>query len=103
MKLLVSIKNQIINHICYRDVFNAPVAIESLRWWMGIDHNSNAVFNQAIEELEDEKLIVCRNGFLAVTEKDRYIDEQVEKSILTKKNNKQKQAVSKSFFKIAND
>lgn len=85
MKLLVSIKNQIINHICYRDVFNAPVAIESLRWWMGIDHNSNAVFNQAIEELEDEKLIVCRNGFLAVTEKDRYIDEQVEKSILTKK------------------
>jgi hypothetical protein len=85
MKIPVTIKNQIINHICYRDVFNAPVSIDSLREWVGIDRTTNDAFNQAIAELEDEKLTIQRNGLLAVVGNDESIEKQSEKSILTKK------------------
>ncbi|MFY0651984.1 MAG: hypothetical protein JXQ96_08135 [Cyclobacteriaceae bacterium] len=78
-------KRQIINHVCYRDVFNAPVFIDSLRGWMGIAPAENEAFDQAIQELTLEKVIVERRGFLAVAGNEENIEKQAEKSLLTKK------------------
>lgn len=81
----VTIKNQIINHICYRDVFNAPVSIELLKKWIGINQINTASFNDAIYELKSEKLIVQKDEYLAIYPKYEFIEQQAEKSIVSEK------------------
>jgi len=81
----LTIKKHIINHINYRDVFNAPVKISELMTWLGVERNEHKtlMFDRAVNELIDEKIIVKENGYLAVFGKQESIQYQKEKRILS--------------------
>lgn len=80
----ISIKELIIVHVCYRDVFNAPVPIKSLKIWMGIRSENLLIFNTALAELKKEGLIIEIQGYLACIAKEEIIHDQKRKSELTK-------------------
>lgn len=80
-----SIKELIVIHICYRDVFNAPVSIEALKKWIGIKNVNYEKFNNNLTELINEELIIQSNGFLARKTREDIILNQQKKSELTKK------------------
>ncbi|MFT7239417.1 MAG: hypothetical protein ACI93L_003518 [Cyclobacteriaceae bacterium] len=81
----LSYKENIICHINYRDIFNAPVLKSSLEVWMGIlnQHDRNT-FDGALQELLFEELIIEKNGYLAVIGKEQIILDQPRKTALTK-------------------
>lgn len=81
----LSLKERIIIHINYRDVFNAPIKKDDLIKW--IIENRDIEKLQEIElvlkELKNDGLIIERKGFLAVAGKEEIIDLQNEKTALT--------------------
>lgn len=79
----LSIKEKLIVHISYRDVFNAPIPIRECKQWLGIDSHNSHKFVEAIDELKGENLISEKNGFLCVYGKEDIIDQQTEKYELT--------------------
>lgn len=80
----VSIKEWIVVHVCYRDVFNAPVSIETLKRWMDIRSDNRLIFDIAVAELKNEGLIIELQGYLACATKEKFIHDQKRKSELTK-------------------
>ncbi len=79
----VSIKEWIIVHVCYRDVFNAPVPIEALKLWIGIREDNREISEHALSELKNEKLIIESRGYLACHGNEELILNQKRKSELT--------------------
>lgn len=84
MPMKFSIKELIIIHICYRDVFNAPVSIELLKKWIGVQNVNHQEFDAALTELIGEELIIKAKGFLARKTRKNIILDQQKKSELTK-------------------
>lgn len=85
MKL--SLKELILSHVNYRDVFNAPVSKDSLRLWVGMNDNLEqiSVFELSISELIEESLIVEKEGFIAVASKEHILLNQKKKFELANK------------------
>lgn len=83
----MTIKEKIICHINYRDVFNAPVSKYSLQNWLGFknDTENQITFNKTLLELKKEGLIIEKDGYLAVTGKEHTILNQKFKSRFSKK------------------
>ncbi len=79
-----SLKTQIIVHICYREVFNAPVSIEKLKNWIGISNENSYEMDFALSELQEEGLIEYKNGYFVSKGLTKYIDQQFEKNKLSK-------------------
>lgn len=80
----VSIKELIVVHVCYRDIFNAPVSIDALKIWMGIRNDNLPIFDTALEELKSEGLIIESMGYVAYITKEEIIQDQWKKNELTK-------------------
>ena len=73
-------KLQIINHVCYRDIFNAPLLINDLIYWLSTESRNEDLILTCIDELIKEQLIVEKNGYLAVIGKEEIIDAQTKKN-----------------------
>lgn len=78
------LKSLIVIHICYRDVFNAPLAINDLILSLGIREDNIVNFKEAISSLISEKLIEERDGYLVAFGNVHLIEDQPEKNRLTK-------------------
>ncbi len=80
-------KEVIVTHVNYRDVFNAPLLIDSLILWTGLknDEIGRESLNVILTELVEEKLIVIKNDYVAVYGKEHIIDSQKEKNELTER------------------
>lgn len=79
----ISIKELIVVHICYRDVFNAPVLIDDLKKWIGVQSSNQESFDKALHELKEEKLVIELDSYLACPAKKEIILNQKRKSDLT--------------------
>jgi len=80
----VSIKESIAIHVCYRDIFNAPVSIKSLKSWIGVRNDNLSIFDTAVDGLKNEGLIIEFQDCLACSGKEKIIKDQKKKSELTK-------------------
>ncbi len=82
----LSLKELIIIHINYRDVFNAPVKKGDLiRWVAGkSDIATTQQIEQILNDLKNEGLIIEKDGFVAVSGNEKAIELQPKKSIHTK-------------------
>ncbi|MEO9804230.1 MAG: hypothetical protein ABJF04_13320 [Reichenbachiella sp.] len=81
----MSIKELIVVHVCYRDVFNAPVSIEALKTWLGVGRENHQMFDTALAELKNEGLMIEAKGFLARKGNEEVILNQKRKSELAEK------------------
>ncbi|HHP7242503.1 MAG TPA: hypothetical protein ACFCUD_12565 [Cyclobacteriaceae bacterium] len=81
---MLSLTEKIVVHVCYRDIFNAPVLKSDLARWVGEDENSNE-FLDCINALVEEQLIEFTDGYLTVNGKSNIIGLQHKKYGLTKK------------------
>ena len=81
----LTLKEQIICHINYRSVFNAPVQRDALISWLFHDKNPDeiALFNTQVNELIAEKLIVESDGYFTAYSKQQVIANQPKKKALT--------------------
>ncbi len=75
-------KELIVVHVCYRNVFNAPVSMKSLKLWLGITNVNHEDFDNSISELVEEGLIIKKDDYLAITDKEELINRQLEKNNL---------------------
>lgn len=80
-----SLKVLIISHICYRDVFNAPVHLDDLKKWIGINEKNEGEFRDVISALKLEGLIEEKENYLVPYGNLALIRKQGEKEVLTKK------------------
>lgn len=98
----LTLKELIICHINYRDVFNAPVSRKALKSWLLSSDNSadTEFFDVCIHDLISEQLIIEKNGFLAVHGKEPIIDNQPEKIRITENLLVKGQSFVKFFSKI---
>ncbi|MEL7148150.1 MAG: hypothetical protein AAFO69_17380 [Bacteroidota bacterium] len=85
--MTLSLKELIISHINYRDIFNAPVKVSSLMQWIGAENNEqlSESVNMHLYNLENENLIVRAKGYVAVYGKEHIIEQQQEKLELTQR------------------
>lgn len=79
--LQLTIKQKIVVHVSYRNLFNAPVRISDCEKWLGTHKSSD--FNEAIDELKKENLILVKDGFLCMNGHDETIDLQPKKDQLS--------------------
>ena len=80
-----SIKEMIVIHVCYRDVFNAPVKIAHLKKWIGIDQSSVAEFEDSLNQLIEENSLCLSGEYLTIPSKVHLSEEQNAKDKLTHK------------------
>ncbi len=80
-----SIKEMIVIHVCYRDVFNAPVNIAHLKKWMGIDQSLAAEFEDSLSQLVKENYLSQSGDYLTIPSKVHLSEEQNAKDKLTHK------------------
>lgn len=83
----LSLKELIIIHINYRDVFNAPISKNDLIKWIIKEPDLDKIqkIEIVLKELKDKDLIIEKKGFLAVVGKEEIINLQEEKTVLTQK------------------
>ncbi|WP_462252471.1 hypothetical protein [Ekhidna sp.] len=82
--MLRTLKEKIVVHIAYRNIFNAPVSSVECQKWLGVASDEIAAFNDSIKELIEENLIVEKDGFLCVPGQETIVDSQSRKEVLTK-------------------
>lgn len=83
----LTLKELIICHINYRDIFNAPTSRKALESWLLTNGDGNEVkeFNNHISQLIADKLIIEKNGFFTVLGKESIIEMQPKKINVSKK------------------
>ncbi|MEO9965944.1 MAG: hypothetical protein ABJF11_09160 [Reichenbachiella sp.] len=79
----ISLKELIVVHLCYREVFSAPVAIADLKQWIGISHENESRFNTAVCDLEDEGHVMRKDDYLVLIGREDYIESQQLKKSYT--------------------
>lgn len=98
----MTIKQKIVIHVSYRNIFNAPVKVGDCQNWLGIKEYNLDGFRVAVNELKNEGLISEKNGFLCVKGYEETVDLQSEKDQLSKallaKGNKTLMLISKLPF-----
>ena len=82
--MYISSKTWIIIHVCYREIFRAPVCIADLKTWLGISHTLEERFQLDLNELVKEGLLVRKNGYIVRIGNETFIDLQPKKSKLTR-------------------
>ncbi|WP_436515143.1 hypothetical protein [Ekhidna sp. To15] len=78
-----TIKQKIVVHVSYRNIFNAPVRISDCQKWLGIETHNSKSFNEALDELINENLISVEDGFMCVRGNEDTIKLQPEKDQLS--------------------
>ena len=78
----ISLETWILLHTCYREVFSAPVKVESLKQWLGVSESS---IDSTIEDLCIKKLIFLKDGFIVRFGNEHIIDKQPKKQLETKR------------------
>lgn len=79
----IPVKELIVIHVCYRDVFNAPVAVHELKKWLCIGNDNINIFEAALEELKREGLIFMKDNYLTTADNAELVDLQPGKDNLT--------------------
>lgn len=80
------LKNKILVHIAYRDIFNFPVALEELKCWLDISGEQAVVLLfQYLGELLEEGLIDQQQGYYCVAGRTHLINERIGKKKLTRR------------------
>ncbi len=75
-----SLKQQILIHLNYRDIFNFPIRKNELVLWLNKEEDQE--LNQAIRELESESLITFDGDYLCIKGKEWMIEERIKKQKL---------------------
>lgn len=78
----LDLATQIILHLNYRDIFNAPIKIDNLLKWLGLKKNDTN-FKEVISHLKLNEKIEELNGYLCVAGRSNLIIEQPQKTKLT--------------------
>lgn len=81
---MLTLTEKIVVHVCYRDIFNAPILKSDLARWVGESEDSHKLLG-CIDELVTQKFIESKNGYLTVNGKSYMIDSQNEKRELAQK------------------
>ncbi len=76
----IPLKTWIVIHVCYREIFNAPVCLQELKAWLGIKENNVIDFLDAKSSLVKEGLLVEENGYIVRRGNEGYIEEQPRKN-----------------------
>lgn len=81
----VSLKEFIVIHIAYRQIFSAPVRIEDCRRWSKSKFKDLTDFDETVNELITEGSISQEDGYLCMKGEEHIIGEQPGKDQLTQK------------------
>ncbi|MEL6560612.1 MAG: hypothetical protein AAFQ94_20640, partial [Bacteroidota bacterium] len=99
----LTLKELIVCHINYRDVFNAPVSKDALKSWTLTHAHANETedFDSIVGELIEEQLIVEKDGYIAIVGKEQIIENQPQKVKITEELLAKGRSFIKLFSKIS--
>ena len=78
----IPLKTWIVVHVCYREIFKAPVLVKDLKKWL--KSNDFSQIDLCISYLINEGILYLEDGYVVRKGNEQFIRDQPEKSELTK-------------------